>query len=343
MFKSSWSSPSNIAVIKYWGKYGLQLPRNPSLSFTLSASVSQTTVTCIPNIGKSNHVNIEFYLDKEPNEKFGSRISKWLDTLTVEFPFLKDYTLHIETSNTFPHSSGIASSASGLSALALCLCDLQEQISGIVVEKLEFYKRASMIARLGSGSASRSVFPFMSEWGFSPDVLSSSDEYAIAIEPSDVFKTYHDAILIVNPKEKSVSSSVGHSLMEGNPFAEARYKQANDHLALLLNAMDKSDVHAFGKLAEQEALTLHALMMCSDPSFILMKGNTLLMIDKIRSFRKDTSIPAYFTLDAGPNVHLLYPQEYSSEVHQFIETELRSLCHDGFIIWDKVGSGPSRL
>ena len=93
-------------------------------------------------------------------------------------------------------------------------------------------------------------------------------------------------------------------------------------------------------ITESEALQLHALMMCSNPSYILMKPNTLRIIEAIRSFRNETQIPLCFTLDAGPNVHLLYPESEAEKVEQFIKDELASYCTDGRWIADHVGDGP---
>ncbi len=101
--------------------------------------------------------------------------------------------------------------------------------------------------------------------------------------------------MIVSKGEKSVSSRAGHQLMEGNPYANARYQQATNNLDQLVDILQSGDVHAFGQIAELEALTLHALMMSSQPPYLLMKPNSLAMIEKIRQYRLDTQHPLYFT------------------------------------------------
>ena len=131
--------------------------------------------------------------------------------------------------------------------------------------------------------------------------------------------------------------------MDSNIFADKRYEQARMHISTLLTTMKNGDLHAFGKIIEDEALTLHALMMCSDPSYILMEPSTLEVIKRIRSFRKKTGLPVFFTLDAGPNVHILYPHHIASEAATFINDRLLSLSHQGKIIRDQVGLGPSKL
>ena len=103
------------------------------------------------------------------------------------------------------------------------------------------------------------------------------------------------------------------------------------------------NISDFGKIAEDEAMTLHALMMCSDPSYILMEEGTLSVIRKIREFRNQTNLPIFFTLDAGPNMHVLYPDEYDDQVNTFIQHELKPFCYNGKIIRDKVGQGPKKI
>lgn len=341
----SWSSPSNIALIKYWGKHGRQLPRNASISFTLDNAKSITRIT-MTDLTEDRKTDIEFLFEGQSNPEFAQRISNFIASITeAYFPFLKCKHLKIESSNTFPHSSGIASSASAMSALALCLCDLELQISEKSVYDHDFYQKASLIARLGSGSAARSVYPYVAVWGNHNDVNGSSDLYAISVNDKihSVFKDFHDDILIISDAKKHVSSTVGHQLMDNNPYATVRYKQANSNFTMLLTALKTGDIATFGKITEDEALTLHALMMCSDPSFILMEPRTLEVINKIRSFRQKTGIHVYFTLDAGPNVHVLYPHSHADEVKLFISNDLIQYCQNGQIIFDQTGNGPVKL
>jgi diphosphomevalonate decarboxylase len=103
------------------------------------------------------------------------------------------------------------------------------------------------------------------------------------------------------------------------------------------------DLELFGEIVESEALTLHALMMCSKPSYTLMTPNTLSMIEAIRDFRESSKLPLYFTLDAGPNIHLLYPKKIQSKVQEFIELELKQFCENERVIYDQVGKGPKLI
>ena len=332
--KVGWSSPSNIALVKYWGKKGKQLPQNPSISFTLSECRSETFI----GFEKADRFGFQFFFEGQENPAFGAKIEQFMLDNQAFFPFINQLNLKVESRNTFPHSSGIASSASSMSAFVMGLLEMESQLVG---KKIDL-RKASYFSRLASGSAARSVYPKMALWGATDCYKGSSDEYAVALENDihPVFKTYHDSILIVSGEKKSVSSRAGHGLMEGNPYAPARYAQANENIKNLLAALKSGDLDTFINITESEALQLHALMMCSNPSFILMKPNTLCIIEEVRRFRNETNIPLCFTLDAGPNVHLLYPESEAGKVESFIKDTLSSYCVDNKWIADRVGDGP---
>lgn len=335
-----WRSPSNLAIVKYWGKHGRQLPRNASISLTLENAFSETRLEYHEK-SDNKSISLDFFFEGQANEAFGNRILKFLNSVVGEFPFLFDYHLTIHSSNSFPHSAGIASSASSMSALALCLCQMEREVAYTLPAEEVFYRRASYFARLASGSACRSIYPYAASWGETQHIVGSSDEFAtpFATDLHEVFKTFHDDILIVSKAEKSVSSSAGHELMEGNPFAPLRYGLADKNLGTLLAAMRNGDLETFGTIAEEEALMLHALMMTSQPSYILMEGNSIEAIKQVRAWREATGKPLYFSLDAGPNLHLLYPDEIVTEVQSFIKSDLAPLCQDGKWIADRVGKG----
>lgn len=344
--KVTWRSPSNIALVKYWGKKtGVQIPANASISFTLEHCYSETSVTLVEKESKSKDVELRFYFDGKENMAFRLRMLKFFDTLAKDFPLLQQYGLFIHSTNSFPHSSGIASSASAMSALSLCLCDLQAQLDKSKPSKDKFLQKASFYSRLGSGSASRSIYPGAAEWGKTKYVKGSSDDHAIPFEKNlhKVFKNYQDTILIADSAEKKVSSRLGHSLMKTNPFAKTRYEQANRNVKELAEALKKGDLEKFGHIVEQEAMTLHALMMASTPSFILIAPSTLSMIEKIKKFREENKLPVYFTLDAGPNIHLLYPNDIKRKVDHFIYNHLEKHCEQGKMIHDNVGKGPFKV
>jgi diphosphomevalonate decarboxylase len=338
-----WSSPSNIAIVKYWGKYGNQLPRNPSISFTLSESKSVTSINFTKHKNGGNILKFDF--EGKENAKFAEKTKLFFDKLSKDLPWILEYDYEISSENTFPHSSGIASSASGMSALVMCLLDIGKSEGHYLKLGVEHEKDASHLSRLGSGSACRSVLPVMAVWGEHALYEGSSNLFAVGVkdEIHPIFTTYHNDILIVSRTEKSVSSSAGHQLMDTNPYAETRYKQANQHLSDIKAILQSGDIDEFGRIAENEALVLHALMMASNPSYILLEPSSLEVIKKIRTFREDTKMPIYFTIDAGPNIHVLYPAEIKERVQNFIQSDLKKLCSDGMIIQDRVGMGPKKI
>ncbi|MFS4483717.1 diphosphomevalonate/mevalonate 3,5-bisphosphate decarboxylase family protein [Hyunsoonleella sp. 2307UL5-6] len=339
----TWSSPSNIALVKYWGKKAHQIPENPSISFTLNNCKTITNLSFTTK-EKEGKFSFEVYLDGEKKDDFKPKIETFFNRVELYVPFLRNYHFKIETSNTFPHSSGIASSASGMSALALCLMSIEKELKGDILE-VDFIKKASFLARLGSGSACRSLEGDIVVWGSHDKINGSSNLFGVKY-PYTVhqnFKNYQDTILLVDKGEKQVSSTVGHNLMHGHPFAQERFKQADKNLSDCITILKDGDLDKFTALVESEALTLHAMMMTSMPYFILMKPNTLEIINKIWAFRNKTNSKVCFTLDAGANVHVLYPESESMRVLEFIKNELVAYCQNGQYICDVIGLGANKL
>lgn len=339
---SSWRSPSNIALVKYWGKKEVQIPANASLSFTLSNCYTETSVLA-EEIADREAVEIKVFLNGLLREDFRDKIYTLLERLGSEAHFLKGHYLEVKTMNSFPHSSGIASSASGMSALVLCLLSLKEAYT--TQKDPDFFKTASRWARLASGSAGRSLYGGLVLWGNTEAWPQSTNEYAVPLLENvhPVFQDFKDFVLLIEKGSKAVSSSAGHGLMQGHPFAEARFAEAQKNMATLKEALRNGNLEAFGALVEREALQLHAMMMTSQPYYLLMKANTVAVIEKIWELRRIKNIPAYFTLDAGANVHLLFPREYEHLVKTFTEHELKPLLHEGEYIEDEVGTGPEKL
>ena len=182
-------------------------------------------------------------------------------------------------------------------------------------------------------------------WGEHPAFTGSSNEFAIPFghKLPAVFLDYQDCILLVDKGQKKVSSTLGHGLMKGHPFAEARFDQARTNTLALATAMDAEDLEAFIQIVESEALTLHAMMQSSHPYYILMRPNTLHIIEVIWAFRAETKIPLCFTLDAGANVHLLYPKQHQTAVDVFISEQLLEYCQDRECLKDSVGWGAKKL
>lgn len=331
-FVSTWKSPANIAFVKYWGKKGHQLPANPSLSMTLSQCTTTTKTTFSP----VDSLSVSLKLDGQADKKFAEKIKSYLQSLSQELPSIAKLSIEIETSNTFPHGTGIASSASGLSAFALTLADYLKNLKPDEDESL-FYKRASYLARLASGSACRSLYGGYSAWGDS-ELPQSTDKYAIPFQVHSDLTLLNDDVLVISSEEKKVSSSAGHGRMGEHFFAQARFNQARANFSRCVSALKAGDIDELGLILEAEALSLHALMLTSPEAYTLLKPNTLAAMEKIWSFRKETKLPLFFTLDAGPNLHLIYPEQFKNKISPFIHSELKQFAES--IIQDRTGEGP---
>lgn len=327
-------APSNIAFIKYWGKTGRQHPINPSISMTLRNCMTSCTI----DYSESAVFSLsEFSFEGKSNEAFKNRIENYLRSISDLCPVLKNLSLSIKTQNTFPHSAGIASSASSFAAIGYALAHIENALG--YGEKDTIEKRASQLARLGSGSACRSITGPYCIWGECAQQKSNNDHAVPLKEIHPAFQEVCNTVLLIDTGEKKVSSSAGHALMESHPYRESRIKQAKQHTQSLIEAMRSGNWQSFGQIIEAEALSLHALMMTSSPPVMLLAPNTLQAIERIQNFRQEKALPLYFTIDAGPNIHLIYPKAEEKEISAFIQTDLAQLCQNGQTIRDENGKG----
>ena len=328
------SCPSNIALIKYWGKYENQIPANPSISYTLNHCRTNTTMEFFAG----EDFSVQTFLAGNEEKKFAEKIEKYFKNIEPYLPWVLKGKYIIKTENTFPHSSGIASSASGFGAIAKCLMNLDEIFNSNNQQPEFTNQKASFLARLGSGSACRSLYEGLVVWGKTAEVEGSSDLFAVPYNNDEIhpiFRNFNDWVLLIHEGQKSVSSTVGHGLMNTNPYAERRFQEAHENFTKLKTILSSGDMEGFIKLVEHEALTLHAMMMMSDPAFILMQTGTLQVINKIWEFRKITGLALFFTLDAGANVHLLFPNDIDNDrITDFIKTELIPLTQKGEVVKD---------
>lgn len=342
-FETKWHAPSNIALVKYWGKKEIQIPCNPSISFTLDQCRTTTTVRFERLKSSHDNIPISVLYDGKNHPSFEPKIKLFLTRILPYTPYLKNYRLEIDTVNSFPHSSGIASSASAMAALSAAIVDFEKEIFDEMSLEHQI-KKCSFLSRLGSGSAARSIEGPIVIWGEHFSTPESNDLFGYKwTKAADVFKTYRDTILLIDKGEKKVSSTDGHNLMVNHPFSENRFSQAKNNYEALIKILQEGDINNFNILVEYEALSLHAMMMTSSPSYILMHPNTIKVINEVRKFRKITSLNLSFTLDAGSNVHLLYPEQEAEKIDKFIESNFRKYCQDNELIYDRVGTGIKKV
>jgi len=284
---------SNVAFVKYWGCLDpdLNLPLNSSVSLTLDQAHTILTVEFSPHIGQDT-IELEGRpVSGAPRE----RIIRHLDDLRQLAG--TNEPARVASRTSFPVATGLASSASLFAALT---------VAGLAALGLSFDERTvSRIARRGSGSAARSVFGGWVEW-----VAGGRDEdsYAQPLAPRDWWPIV-DIIVIVSEEPKEVPSSVGHRLAPTSPCFPARMAQVAQHLALARTAVLTRDLALLGRVAEEEALLLQAVATTSDPPIFYWQPATVAVIRQVLAWRRD-GLPVYFTLDAGPNVHVLAQPEH---------------------------------
>jgi len=300
---------ANLAFVKYWGKKDpvLNLPANNSISMNLSAAYTTTTVVFANDL-----LDDEVQLDGEDaDQKFADRVGRHLDRIRQ---YAGVYTrARVETRNTFPASAGIASSASGFAALTLAA------VAALGMELSE--RELSILARQGSGSACRSIPDGFVEWRTG---ATNRDSYAESIAPAEHWDLL-DVAVIVADQPKGVSSSLGHRLAPDSPFWAMRQAQLPERLEQVRRAIHERDFVTFGQEIETEALSLHAIMLTSAhevagswrSGIYYWLPDTLELLIAVQNWRAD-GIPVYFTLDAGPTVHLLCPAERGEQVQEAV-------------------------
>lgn len=289
----------NIAFIKYWGNRDehLRLPVNGSISMNLDGLFTQTTVTFEKNLDK----DILVLNDQTANQQATARISSFLDL--VRDLAKNDLKAHVISTNNFPTGVGIASSASAFAALSLAAT----AAIGLNLSETEL----SRLARRGSGSACRSVPGGFVEWRAGNSDL---DSYAISIAAPDHW-TLVDCIVIIQVVHKSVGSSQGHTLAHTSPLQRARVEDAPRRLQICRDAILHRDFDAFATITELDSTLMHAVMMTSDPPLFYWSPATLEVMVTVTKWRKEKALPVCYTIDAGPNVHVICEESVSAQVH----------------------------
>lgn len=287
-------APANIALCKYWGKRDadLNLPINSSLSISLGKLGTRTVVKFAKTADR-------IFLNGKPAPKdFAARISAYLDLFREEGQFFE-----VRTKNNIPTAAGLASSASGFAALVKAF----DQLMGWGFNPREL----SILARIGSGSATRSIYDGFAVWhaGVRADGM---DSYAEGF--SRPWKNLRVGILEVSKDRKKTGSTDGmHRTVETSELYEAWLPQADCDFDELRTAIAAQDFPMLGKTAENNALAMHATMLAAWPPLCYWKPQTVALMHKVWQARED-GLELYFTIDAGPNLKLLFLQKDQAAV-----------------------------
>lgn len=293
---------ANIAFIKYWGNMdeALRLPLTNSLSMTLDTAMTITTVTFDPDLERD-------VLILNAREMVGpalERVSAHLDHLRkiADLP----WRARVVSRNTFPTGAGIASSASAFAALTVAAA----AALGVSLSPAEL----SALARLGSGSAARSIFG-----GYVELVAGGRHEDARArqVAPPEHWRLV-DVVAVISREHKQIGSTGGHALAHTSPLNPGRLAHVHTALARARSAILARDLSTLGEVMELDALTMHAVMMTSRPSLLYWLPGTVAVMHAVRAWRRE-DIPAYFTIDAGPNVHVITLPEHADEVRRRLQ------------------------
>ncbi|MEX2162022.1 MAG: diphosphomevalonate decarboxylase [Anaerolineales bacterium] len=280
----------NIAFIKYWGNRDeqLRLPASGSLSMNLGGLETVTTVQFDPSLAQDRFTLNG--IDAQPAQL--QRVSAFLD-LVRQRAGMKMHA-GVSSENNFPASAGIASSSSAFAALALAA----SSAAGLALQEIEL----SRLARRGSGSASRSVPGGFVEWQAAER---DEDSFAVSVALPGHWDLV-DCVAIVSETAKATGSSQGHQLAATSPLQAARLQGAADRLVLCRQAILQKDFDALSEVTELDCHLMHAVMMTSSPALLYWLPASLAVMQAVRSWRAIGSSACY-TLDAGPNVHVICP------------------------------------
>lgn len=313
---------SNIAFIKYWGVADktLNIPLNDSISMTLDTMYTVTTVEFDPDLP----ADVVVIGGKEEQGDPLVRASRHLDLLRARAGV--NTRARVTSENNFPMAAGIASSASAFAALTVAA----NAALGLGLDTQEL----SRVARRASGSASRSLYGGFVQWYAGTDDQSS---YADPIAPASHW-ALRDVVAVVAPERKKVSSAEGHLLASASPFLEARLNQAKGLVPKVRDAIVARELLELGPLIEADALAMHFVMMTSNPPLFYWSPATINIIKKCHDWREQ-GLQVYFTIDAGPNVHLICEDYQEAE----LLTQLRHLDGVEQIFTSGAGNGATTV
>jgi diphosphomevalonate decarboxylase len=293
----------NIAFIKYWGNrnHALRLPSSSSLSMNLAGLHTETTVTWSDELDADTFILNDQLMAGESL----TRVARHLDVLRARLGIAQ--FARVESRNNFPTGAGIASSAAAFAALTLA----GAAAAGASLDEREL----STIARLGSGSAARSIPAGFVQWHAADQ---HEQSYAESIAPPDHWALV-DVIAVVSQAHKAVGSTEGHRSAETSDLQGARVAGASERLAACRRAIIERDFAALADVVEHDSNLMHAVMMTSRPPLFYWQPASLLIMEKVRRWRAD-GLRVCYTLDAGPNVHCICVEDDSDAVSQALQS-----------------------
>ncbi len=294
----------NIAFIKYWGNWDetLRLPMNSSLSMNLDALSTTTSVEFRADL-KQDDLVIDG-MNATPAAL--KRVSAFLDIIRAQMQE-KNLKAIVISDNNFPMGAGIASSASAFAALAAAA----SKAAGLELDEASL----SQLARRGSGSACRSVPNGFVEWQAGS---SDADSYAFSIAPAEHWQLM-DLIAVVSSTHKEVGSSAGHTLAATSPLQNARVADCPRRMQVCRQAILEKNFAAFAEIVELDSNLMHAVMMTSSPSILYWESVTMTVMKKVVEWRSQ-GLQVCYTIDAGPNVHVLCPAEDAQSVEKLLQS-----------------------
>lgn len=300
--KATAVAPANIAFIKYWGKSDdvLRIPLNDSISMNLSGAQTTTTVEFSPVYTKDSIMLLGGSFSEKETDRVVDSLSRIRESVGV------GGFVRVVTQNTFPKGAGAAASASGFAALT---------VAGFAAAgKSMTEKEQTIFARLGSGSACRSIPDGFVQW---QKGNSNDNSYAYSLYPHDYWDL-RDILVIVDAGMKKVSTTEGHSGVTTSPLLDARLRQIPDKIARVSHALAHKNFQELGEAIEEESESMHSVMETQIPPLYYRTGATHVIMEAVVAWR-NRGIPAYFTIDAGPNVHIICEAKDEDKVVQQVK------------------------
>ncbi len=326
--QATYRAHANIAFLKYWGVKDrrLNLPYTNSLSMTLSHAHTTTSVRWLQE--QPGHQDRVILNGQECVGPALERITRHLDRIRESVnPTLK---AHVESWNSFPASAGIASSASGFCALTLAA---QAALPGETAA--DSMPSLACQARLASGSACRSFFGGFVEWEAGHDHASSVPRQ---LHPPSHWNLY-DIVVVLDSQPKKVSSHDGHRLADSSPILSPRLTYIGEQLPVVKEAIRQRDLALLGPIVETDALFMHAVMLTSKPPLLYLDAMSAQLMEMVQNWRDREGLQVYFTVDAGPNLHLLCEK---TELEEIVK-RLNQLDFVQFLILNRPGPAPVQL